>query len=245
MESYRIFRSINGQSFEQVVEGTALPYVDVNLRPQINRYCYYVVYGNSCGRESAPSETACAIKLDGINQQNKRISLNWSPYGGWESGVQDYLLEIRDGQGALVGPPISLGSTAMNYQDPIDPNRQISQYRIVAISNDSIPLRSYSNVIIEDIPLQIYVPNSFTPNNDGLNDTFTAKGLFIDEYSMEIYSRWGELLFHTTDLEAGWDGIYRGSLSPEDTYVFKIEASDPNGRSMIKSGTVHLLRKDN
>jgi gliding motility-associated-like protein len=61
---------------------------------------------------------------------------------------------------------------------------------------------------------------------------------------MEIYNRWGELLFHTSDLEDGWDGVFKGSLSPEDTYVFKISATDPNGRVVVENGTVNLLRKD-
>jgi gliding motility-associated-like protein len=182
--------------------------------------------------------------LAGTNVDNKSFDLNWTAYLGWDNGVSDYELEIMDENGVLVGPPISLGNTSTSYQDPITQNRQISQYRIVAISNDSIPLRSYSNIIMEDIPLQVFVPNSFTPNNDALNDTFTAKGLFIKEYSMEIYSSWGELLYHTTDLEQGWNGVYKGSLIQEDTYVYKIRATDSKGRSLTKSGTVHLLRNN-
>ena len=241
---YRIFRSENGGPFESIGDGTDLPYVDENLRPQLNRYCYYIIYQNACGFQSEPSEIACAINLQGQNSQNQFISLNWSPYSGWASGIMDYELEIMDENGMLIGPPISLGRTAMNYQDPIDPNRQISQYRIVAVSNDSIPLRSFSNIIEEDIPLQLHVPNSFTPNNDGLNDIFTAKGLFINEYTMEIYNRWGELLFHTSELDKGWDGFYKGSLSPEDTYVYMMEATDLLGRTTTKRGTVLLLRKN-
>ena len=240
---YRVFRSVNGGDFESIGQGTTLPFVDQSLRPQINRYCYYIIYQNSCGNQSEPSITACAIKLSGVNDQNKQVSLNWSPYAGWGNGIANYELEIRDELGALVGPPINLGSTAMNYEDPITPNRQCSQYRIVAVSNDPVPLRSYSNVINMDIPIQIFVPNSFTPNNDGLNDIFRAKGLFINEFSMEIYSQWGELLFHTTELDQGWDGVYSGSLSPEGTYVYKIQASDLKGRPSVISGTVHLLRK--
>ncbi len=244
VDFYQIFRSENNGDFMMIAKGTSLPYIDKNLRPQVNKHCYYIVYQNTCGNQSPVSVTACAIMLAGTNVDNKSFDLNWTAYLGWENGVSDYELEIMDETGVLVGPPISLGNTSTSYQDPITQNRQISQYRIVAISNDSFPLRSYSNIIMVDIPLQVFVPNSFTPNNDGLNDTFTAKGLFIKEYSMEIYSRWGELLYHTKDLELGWNGVYKGSLIPEDTYVYKIRATDPRGRSITKNGTVHLLRNN-
>ncbi len=242
IDFYQVFRSENSGAFQLIETRNSLPFVDYNLRPQVNRYCYYIIYQNTCGNQSPVSVTSCAILLTGSNVENKNFVLNWTPFTGWEHGISDYQLEIMDENGILIGPPISLGSTATSYQDPITQTRQISQYRIVAISNDSIPLRSYSNIVIEDIPLQVFVPNSFTPNNDALNDIFTAKGLFINEYSMEIYSRWGELLYHTTDLEQGWDGVYKGSLVPEDTYVYIIQATDPRGRSLTKNGTVHLLR---
>lgn len=240
---YRVFRSTNNGPFEAIGQGTAPPFIDPNLRPQINNYCYYVVYQNACGIQSEPSITACAMKLTG-SIENKDYLLDWTPYSGWATGVLGYQLEIMDENGTLVVPPINIAGNINSYLDPITQNRQTSQYRIVATSVDPTPFRSYSNIVRVDHPLQIFVPNSFTPNNDGLNDTFTAKGLFIKEYTMEIYSRWGELLFHTSDVEQGWDGIYKGSLSTEGTYAFKISATDSKGRVVVKNGTVHLLRKD-
>ncbi len=242
---FRIFRSENNGPFEAIGQGESFPYTDTNLRPQINTYCYYLVYQNTCGQQSEPSTIACAMKLSGENPDNQHYVLDWTPYTGWENGVADYQLEIMDENGSPVGAPISLGPNATSYLDPITNNRQISQYRVLAISNDTVPLRSVSNIIKVDIPIQIFVPNSFTPNNDGLNDTFNAQGLFIDDYSMEIYNRWGELLFHSTELEQGWNGVYKGSLSPEDGYVYRIEATDTKGRVSVKQGTLYLLRKDN
>jgi gliding motility-associated-like protein len=242
---YRIFRSENNGPFEALGQGTSFPFTDVNLRPQFNTYCYYIIYQNACGIQSEPSVVACAMQLTGTNQNNQNFALNWTPYQGYGSGILEYQLEIMDENGVLVGAPIGLGPNATNYLDPITQNRQISQYRIVALSNDSIPLRSFSNIIKVDIPLQLFIPNSFTPNNDGLNDTFQAKGLFIDQYSMEIYNQWGELVFHTAELEQGWDGVYKGTLSPEDTYVYRIQATDTKGRVSVKNGTLHLLRLEN
>jgi gliding motility-associated-like protein len=65
----------------------------------------------------------------------------------------------------------------------------------------------------------LYVPNSFTPNKDALNDVFYAEGTDITSFRMRIFDRWGELLFETTDINDGWDGIYKGEKVPNDVYV--------------------------
>jgi gliding motility-associated-like protein len=96
---------------------------------------------------------------------------------------------------------------------------------------------------VRDIPVQVFLPNSFTPNNDGLNDTFFAKGLFIKDFSMEIYSRWGEILFSTNQIDRGWDGLYNGTLVPEGSYIYKVRVEDTQGRVITKSGAVNVLRK--
>lgn len=69
----------------------------------------------------------------------------------------------------------------------------------------------------------IFVPNTFTPNKDGLNEMFTAYGIEVISYDMKIFDRWGELIFQTSDIDRGWDGIYKGRLVPNDVYVYKIE----------------------
>jgi len=243
-DTYQVFRSTNNGPFVQLGRETELPFQDQNLRPQVDRYCYYITYSNSCGYRSEPSETACAIQLSGSNTQNNRyFQLMWTPYSGWEQGVAEYQIEIVDETGSTVGPPISVSGISTTYSDLITPDKQISQYRVIAISNETPVSTSISNIIRVNHPLKVFVPNSFTPNNDGLNDTFNAKGLFIQDFSMEIYNRWGELLFHTTDLEQGWDGYYRGTLSTEGTYVYNIIATDSKGRRLVKKGSLHLLRK--
>ncbi len=65
----------------------------------------------------------------------------------------------------------------------------------------------------------LYVPNSFTPNKDALNDIFYAEGLDITTFRMRIFDRWGELLFESASLGDGWDGYYKGKIVPNDVYV--------------------------
>ncbi len=240
---FSLSRSINHQPFQEIATVNQSQFTDQNLRPQINEHCYMVTYQDLCGNQSGPGITACAIKLLGENINNISFQLTWTAYQGWSNGVSQYQLELLDASGALIGSPLVFDPNTFTYSDPITNNRQVTQYRIVAISNDIIPSRSESNIVISDLPLQVHLPNSFTPNNDGLNDIFLAKGLFIEEFSMEIYSRWGELLFRSEQLEQGWDGRFRGVLVPEGAYVYRILARDPLGRSISKNGAVHVLIK--
>ncbi|TND02582.1 MAG: PDK repeat-containing protein [Bacteroidetes bacterium] len=69
----------------------------------------------------------------------------------------------------------------------------------------------------------LYIPNTFTPNANGLNEFFTGVGSDISYFHMMIFNRWGQLIFETKSLSPGWDGKYKGQLVQEDVYVWKIE----------------------
>lgn len=89
----------------------------------------------------------------------------------------------------------------------------------------------------------VYVPNTFTPNGDGLNDVFlpVLNGFIGWNYRLLIYDRWGELIHETRDPNAGWDGRARGRDSQIDAYVWKlIVERDGDARDFI--GHVNLVR---
>ncbi len=71
----------------------------------------------------------------------------------------------------------------------------------------------------------LYIPNCFTPDENGLNDTFTAfaKDEDIIEYDMKIFDRWGELLYETTDKNKGWDGTYQNNYVAQNVYVWTVD----------------------
>ncbi|MCE9538033.1 MAG: PKD domain-containing protein, partial [Bacteroidetes bacterium] len=64
---------------------------------------------------------------------------------------------------------------------------------------------SYQTIIIEP-DFVFYIPNSFSPNDDGVNDSFSGKGIFISKYEMRIFDRWGNLIFFTDNINKEWDG---------------------------------------
>ncbi len=89
----------------------------------------------------------------------------------------------------------------------------------------------------------LYVPNGFTPNGDTRNDKFMPVALNITEFEMHIYDRWGQDIFHTTDVNEGWNGKCQGKLCPLGVYVYFISYKDVDSSEKKKKyGHVNLLR---
>jgi len=89
---------------------------------------------------------------------------------------------------------------------------------------------------------EITFPNAFTPNGDGLNDVFRPVSEGVIKYELLLYTRWGELIFTTKDLNAGWDGKINGELAKPDVYVWKAEGKFTNGRAFELAGDVTLVK---
>ncbi|MFH0894385.1 MAG: choice-of-anchor L domain-containing protein [Bacteroidota bacterium] len=88
----------------------------------------------------------------------------------------------------------------------------------------------------------IYVPNCFTPDQDFLNEIFCAYGTGILDFEMDIYDRWGGQLFHTSDINTGWDGTVNGHKCKEDVYVYRIYFRDALKKTHVFCGHLTLLK---
>lgn len=91
-------------------------------------------------------------------------------------------------------------------------------------------------------PLTVYIPNSFTPNDDGLNDTWGIVGDGYLYYDLEIYNKWGERLLEGrfTD-EVAWDGTFKGQKVLADAYVYRVFVQPPLGIEFRESGVLFML----
>jgi gliding motility-associated-like protein len=89
----------------------------------------------------------------------------------------------------------------------------------------------------------IFVPTAFTPDGSRLNDVFTpiAVGITKLDY-FRVFNRLGNEIFSTTTLQRGWDGTYKGLPQSPDTYVWMVRGTDYTGKTVIKKGTVQLIR---
>lgn len=87
-----------------------------------------------------------------------------------------------------------------------------------------------------------YVPNAFTPNNDGKNEVFQAFASNISAFEMIIFNRWGEVIYTSNDISLGWDGSHQGEKVKQDVYVWQISFKDYDGRKRVERGHVTLIR---
>jgi gliding motility-associated-like protein len=96
-----------------------------------------------------------------------------------------------------------------------------------------------------DCEALLIIPNCFTPNGDGVNETFKAVSQNLSSYQIYIFNRWGQLLFESSDPEIGWDGKVNGTNCPVGTYFFLIkyttDCSYGLDREGVMKGSVTLL----
>lgn len=88
----------------------------------------------------------------------------------------------------------------------------------------------------------VFVPNAFTPNNDGRNEQFSAVLRGQKFFGMQIFDRWGHEIFSTSDLATGWDGTYKNTACPEGVYTWKLSVSAKSGVHKTLTGAVTLYR---
>ena len=109
----------------------------------------------------------------------------------------------------------------------------------ICAKSDSVTVTVYEFVCGEPI---IFLPNAFTPNDDGENDVLYLRGKNLSDLYLAIYDRWGELVFETQDQEIGWDGTYKGKLAEPAVFVYYLEAECIDGQEYFKKGNVSLIR---
>ncbi len=101
-----------------------------------------------------------------------------------------------------------------------------------------------TNCLIIEPDFKLYIPSAFTPNQDGRNETFQPVGQYVKNFEMYIFNRWGTQIFHSTNLNQGWNGEVNGTgqISPEDVYIYKIMVTDAENTQHSYVGNVTLLK---
>jgi gliding motility-associated-like protein len=119
-------------------------------------------------------------------------------------------------------------------------NVQITDLENGCIGQDSVQLQIVSSCNDG----LVIVPNAFSPNDDGLNDVLYVRGSTLKFiYNFKVYSRSGELVFETTDINEGWDGTHNGQELNTGVYVYYVEAPCTlNGNVILKTGNVMIIR---
>ena len=95
---------------------------------------------------------------------------------------------------------------------------------------------------LDETVYTVYIPNSFTPNSDGINDKFMVFSDQLKRISIKIYDQMGQEVFSTIEMGQGWDGKHHNREMHQDTYLYRIEAEFVNGYSEVLVGPLSLIR---
>ena len=123
-------------------------------------------------------------------------------------------------------------------------------YYHTTVSDDSVRVvlvattLTCADTVCASVPVRmqtLWFPNVFTPG-EASNNVFRGYGLNVRDYELRVYTRWGDCIFHTTDIDEGWNGTYLGVQSPVSAYLYVCRYTDLDGEPRIVSGTVALLR---
>ena len=131
-------------------------------------------------------------------------------------------------------------NTSQNFNEP-------GNYIVTLYATNQYNCRDTSSLdLIVKGAYALYVPSSFTPNQDGLNELFIPSGFGLSEnnigYKMEIFNRWGQKIFETTDINTGWNGSRNGVALTEDIYVYSIVYVDYQNDTHSVTGQVTLIK---
>ena len=139
-----------------------------------------------------------------------------------------------------------LGSSEAQHPQFTFPQDEEGQYQVCMVATNEY---SCTDTICKYVFVKgeflIYVPNSFTPDGDGINDEFypVLTSIEIRDFEFHIYNRWGELIFESYHPENRWDGRVRGKLAQQDVYVWRIKLRDSiEGKVHEFTGHVTLLK---
>lgn len=132
-------------------------------------------------------------------------------------------------------------------RDPTFTFRDTGVHNIQLVVTHPNGCRDTTNQLIDIVPVvRLFMPNAFTPNDDGKNDTFAPVGLTEGafNYQFAIWNRWGDRVFHTTDATARWNGSKNnaGDVLPNGVYVYVLTYTDPRGREFELKGYATLIK---
>ena len=195
---------------------------------------YTIVYGNSaCKIDSTFLESYYELPVANFDYLPKNLTVSSNAVNFENNSENATIFNWNFGN-----------SKTSSAENPINSYTSPKNYTVsLVVSNEG----GCKDSITQKIPVApgelIRLPNAFSPNGDGYNDTYGilyAGDLNILNFS--IYNRWGELLFETSGIDDRWDGTYKGQLVQQDTYIYHIRGELKNGESKIYKGNFSLIR---
>ena len=153
-----------------------------------------------------------------------------------ELTVSDVTAMAHERSWFLNGAPWPEGDSVLTYR------ASFTDDSVAVMLVASTPDCSDTARVVVPVRVQsLWFPNVFTPDLP-TNNRFRGYGMNVKDYDLQVFTRWGDCIFHTKNLEEGWDGTYRGVKSPESAYAYLCHYTTLEGKSEVMAGTVTLVR---
>lgn len=244
--SYSIDTSSNKVSLG---ESTSLFQKHISLPNPTDQYCYTYVQ-KICAQTSQTSDEYCTIRSE---ETEEKFVISWTDFKPTIStGPILYDIEWVDAdQDPTFDSPNSFGSPTEDLQANLEsiftanPDLSTALVRVFTRQAPSLGGNngvSYSYPITLVRPLTLYFPNAFSPNNDGINDVFKPASLIKQDADLMIFNRLGKLIYKTTDVNSGWDGVnLQGKKVDSGMYTFIIRITNVDTTIQTQQGSFLVL----
>ncbi|MEQ9188119.1 MAG: gliding motility-associated C-terminal domain-containing protein [Cryomorphaceae bacterium] len=251
--NFGLFRAMEGDDRFVLIEkenanqGSAFFLEDFSGKAGLVSYRYKIAAYDACDDIIAWSQAATSVHVSGTKNARDLINaIDWNAYEGFDSlgnGVLSYELYRSAGMDEAIGsytnPATHLDD--IGYLPAV--NGQVCYFVKVPENGENsygIQDTSVSNLLCLSFPAIAFVPNTFSPDGDGVNDVFQPFVNFIDQsdYHLVIYDRVGRMVFETDNPDMGWtgEGYHTG------TYAFHLSLRNAFGEAIEQTGKVHLIR---
>lgn len=191
----------------------------------------------------------CRSKVDTLaNIEVYSLPVADFKYAPLEVDLRDPEINFYNNSVDAVSYEWHFGDGNISYEEhPIHMYSDSGLYVVTLIVENEFGCRdSHQLVVIIHMNLIVYIPNTFTPNFDGTNDNFYPKGVGIndDGYELQIFNRWGDRIYRTTQKNGYWDGTIKHSnnQAPQGVYLYLLTVSDYKKKTHYLQGTVTLIR---
>ncbi|MFT6745780.1 MAG: gliding motility-associated-like protein [Glaciecola sp.] len=173
------------------------------------------------------------VKIDAIPITKQNIAREYTINFGEKQELN--LSNIYDYE---FSPSTYLNCQSCNYQ--YSEAEEDITYHFTYLDKNKCPVADSIKI---NVIYELYIPNAFTPGGGGLNDVFYAYSHKIKDFHMDIFNRWGEIIFTSDNISQGWDGTFNGNDVQIDVYVWKIRYVKVHStRVTERVGTVTLVR---
>ena len=214
---------------------------------------FYYLVGNSCKLFAVENETGCfsdtTIELPGYPGINASFTLRPPQLGKCYSPLDEKLEIFDQSSGGTNGEWFFENDKIKDYLPyeswaaPIPFQNQSTRIKLLVRNDDGCLDSSEISFCLKD-SVFIWVPNSFTPNNDGINDKLIWKILGGEEIEVAIYNLWGEKVFNSNYIDGYWDGTYLDQDCMEGNYIFMVKYRGRKSANRVLSVPILLLRAE-